>query len=64
MAKIVYVCNCSNQEFYECGGLGCSSCPDCYAINADRISGEAAKDFVPSNIENVFHYEYGGNSNV
>ncbi len=53
MDELVYVCNCSQQSFYECGGMAASCCDHCFKERRDQIPEEAQK----SNLDDVFYIE-------
>jgi len=39
----VYVCNCSLQEFYECGCIGRESCPGSVILKEEEVPDNAVK---------------------
>lgn len=51
--KIVAVCNCSRQAFYECGGMAASCCDHCYRTRRDKLPANAQE----SNLSDVFYIE-------
>lgn len=45
--KKVFICFCSAQEQYECGGLGCHQCPGAWLREESDVPEDAVKLNLP-----------------